>query len=78
MPSWRALMMRWNKAQPKMAYDNERLFHRDFFRTVRSVVRPFGSKQGPDSDEGTQEPWEGDQESLFAEREGQADIGGVY
>ena len=66
MPSWRALMMRWNKAHPKMAYNNERLFHRDFFRTARSVVRPFGSKQGPDSDEGAQEPWERDQETLFA------------
>ena len=74
MPSWRALMMRWNKAHPKMAYDNQRLFHRDFFRTARSVVRPFGSKQGPDSDEGAREPWEGDQETLFAEREGQADV----
>jgi hypothetical protein len=78
MPSWRELMMRWNKAHPKMAYDNQRLFHRDFFRTARSVVRPFGSKQGPDSDEGAQEPWESDQETLFAEREGQADVGGVY
>jgi len=78
MPSWRALMMRWNKAHPKMAYDNQRLFHRDFFRTARSVVRPFGSKQGPDSDEGAQEPWESVQETLFAEREGQADVGGVY
>ena len=75
MPSWRALMMRWNKAHPKMAYDNERLFHRDFFRTARSVVRPFGSKEGPDSDEGAREPWESDQETLFAEREGQADVG---
>ncbi len=78
MPSWRALMMRWNKAHPKMAYDNQRLFHRDFFRTARSVVRPYGSKQGPDSDEGAQEPWEMEQETLFAEREGQADVGGVY
>jgi len=75
MPNWRALMMRWNKAHPKMAYANERLFHRDFFRTARSVVRPFGSKQGPDSDEGAKEPWESDQETLFAEREGQADVG---
>ena len=75
MPSWRALMMRWNKAHPKMAYDNQRLFHRDFFRTARSVVRPFGSKQGPDSDEEAQEPWESDQETLFADREGQADVG---
>jgi hypothetical protein len=78
MPSWRALMMRWNKAHPKMAYDNERLFHRDFFRTARSVVRSYGSKQGPVSDEGTEEPWEREQETLFAEREGQADVGGVY
>jgi hypothetical protein len=62
----------------KMAYDNQRLFHRDFFRTARSVVRPFGSKQGPDSDEGAREPWESDQETPFAEREGQADVGGVY
>ena len=59
-------------------YDNERLFHRDFFRTARSVVRPYGSKQGPESDEGAEEPWESDQETLFAEREGQADVGGVY
>jgi hypothetical protein len=78
MPSWRALMMRWNKAHPKMAYDNELLFHRDFFRTARSVVRPFGSKQGADSDAGAREPWEREQETLFAEREGQADVGGVY
>jgi hypothetical protein len=78
MPSWRALMMRWNKAHPKMAYDNERLFHRDFFRTARSVVRPYGSKQGPDSDEGAREPWESDQETLFAESEGQTDAAGVY
>jgi hypothetical protein len=75
MPSWRALMMRWNKAHPQMAYDNQRLFHRDFFRTARSVVRPFGSKQGPGSAEGAGEPWEMVQETLFAEREGQADVG---
>jgi hypothetical protein len=41
----------------------------------KMVVRPFGSKQGPDSDEGAQEPWESDKETLFAEREGQADVG---
>jgi hypothetical protein len=67
MPTWRALMMRWNKAHPDMAYDNERLFHRDFFRTARSVVRPYGSKQGRDSREGAREPWEMEQEPLFAE-----------
>jgi hypothetical protein len=78
MPGWRALMMRSNKAYPEIAYDKQRLFHRDFFRTARSVVRPFGSKQGPDSDEGAREPWEREQETLFAEREGQADLGGVY
>jgi len=78
MPSWRALMSRWNEASPEMVYDNERLFHRDFFRTARSVVRPYGSKQEPDSDEGAQEPWERDQEPLFTDREGQADVGGVY
>jgi hypothetical protein len=59
-------------------YDNERLFHRDFFRTARSVVRPYGSKQGPESDEGAEEPWEREQETLFAEREGQTDVAGVY
>jgi hypothetical protein len=78
MPSWRALMMRWNKAHPNIAYDNERLFHRDFFRTARSVVRPYGSKQGRDSDEGAREPWEREQANLFTEREGHADVGRVY
>ena len=77
MPSWRALMMRWNKAHPKMAYDNQRLFHRDFFRTARSVVRPFGSEQGPDYDEGAQEPWESDQETLFAEERGKPTSGSL-
>lgn len=65
MPTWRALMSLWNEAQPESAYDNERLFHRDFFRTARSVVRPYGSKQGPRSGEEVREPRQGMQESLF-------------
>ncbi len=65
MPTWRALMSLWNEAHPESAYDNERLFHRDFFRTARSVVRPYGSQQGPHSGEEIREPRQGMQESLF-------------
>jgi len=52
MPTWRTLMHRWNKTYSDMVYDNERLFHRDFFRTARSVMRPFGPMQEANSGEG--------------------------
>jgi len=65
MPTWRVLMSIWNEAHPEAAYDNERLFHRDFFKTARSVVRPYGSKRGPQSGEGAREAREGQQETLF-------------
>lgn len=39
--SWRRLMDRWNEANPGEAYEDERHFHRDFFRTAHAVVRPY-------------------------------------
>jgi hypothetical protein len=65
MPTWRVLMSHWNEAHPESTYDNERLFHRDFFRTARSVVRPYSSKQGPHSGEGAVEARQWMEGTLF-------------
>jgi hypothetical protein len=39
--SWRILMQRWNNANPEEAYEDERHFHRDFYRTANAVVHPY-------------------------------------
>ena len=40
-PLWGVLMERWNKANPKNRYNNEKQFNRDFYRAARTVVEPF-------------------------------------
>ena len=40
-PLWEVLMERWNKANPKNRYKNEKQFNRDFYRAARTVVEPF-------------------------------------
>jgi hypothetical protein len=42
--SWRKLMNRWNEANPEDLYEDERHFHRDFYRTAHAVVRPYGRR----------------------------------
>lgn len=43
--SWRALVEEWNERHPEDAYEESRLFRRDFHRAVDVVVRPYGSKE---------------------------------
>ena len=76
MPSWRELMMRWNKAHPKMAYDNQRLFHRDFFEPLGAWCVP--SARGKDRTLMKEHKSLGKViRDPLAEREGQANVGGV-
>jgi hypothetical protein len=43
--SWRALVEEWNERHPEDAYEEPRLFRRDFHRAANTVVRPYGTTE---------------------------------